>query len=99
MPSTLITNILSFAVITAYISTGNPNAAGHQPKAGQSIAAPRSIPLGSKVIINNHTYIVDDRTARKYDGRFDIFMDSQKAAIAWGKKTNTVTTVTLLCPQ
>jgi 3D (Asp-Asp-Asp) domain-containing protein len=85
-----MTNLI-LATITAYVATGHLNAAGHKPIPGISIAVPRSVPLGSQVTINGHTYIADDRTARKYDGRFDIFMDSRKAAIQWGKQTNIVT--------
>jgi hypothetical protein len=35
-------------------------------------ACPRSIPLGTFVEIRGATFVCEDRTARKFDGRFDI---------------------------
>lgn len=96
-----MTNIIS-ATITAYCActiccgpraTGT-NAANRRPQQGISIAAPRSIPLGSQVIIGTNTYKVDDRTARKYDGRFDVYFTSHQAAKQFGIKTQQVTIIT-----
>ena len=38
-------------------------------------ACPRSIPFGTFVEIRGATYVCEDRTARKFDGRFDISCD------------------------
>ena len=85
---TIITN----ATCTFYLATGNPCANGHFPTTGYTIAAPRCIPLGTKVSINGHNYTVEDRTNIRYDGRWDIFVNvSYKEALKLGKQTNNVT--------
>jgi 3D (Asp-Asp-Asp) domain-containing protein len=64
------------------------NAAGKKPVQGVSIAASRSIPLGSVVKIDGikNRFIVDDRTAKRFDGRFDIFFNSHQEAKKFGIK-------------
>lgn len=89
----LVTNLISSAIITAYVSTGNPCASGHKPHSHYTIAAPRSIPLGSHVVIDGNIYTVEDRTAKHFNGRFDIFMDSKQAALNFGKQQHTVTVI------
>lgn len=92
-----MTNIL--VVVTAYClckqccgpNVRGINASGHKPTAGISIAGPRKYPLGTKVIIAGHTYTLDDRLAKRFDNRFDIFMSSHKQAINFGIRTNKVT--------
>ena len=93
----MTTNILT-AVVTAYIATGknvawnHPNA--HLPRVAYTIAVPRRFPLGSDVEVNGHHYIAEDRTAKKYDGRFDVFVASKAAALRFGKQTLCVTVIT-----
>ena len=93
----MVTNILT-AVVTAYVATGHcvaynkPNA--HLPVAGFTIALPRRFALNSVVEINGHRYRGEDRTARRYDGRFDIFVDTREHALAWGKQTIQVKVIT-----
>ena len=50
------------------------NAAGKRPTEGISIACPRRYRLGTKIRAFGGDFICDDRTALKYDGRFDIFI-------------------------
>lgn len=96
-----LTNIVT-AVVTAYCACTHccgPQAKGicannRRPVEAQTIAASRSIALGSRVIIDGHTYIVEDRLARKYDGRFDIYFKSHQQAKQFGKQTKTVTIIT-----
>ena len=97
-----ITNIIT-ATITAYCACKvccGPNAkgitaSGHTPIEGTTIAAPRTIPFGSKVIINGHTYSVQDRLSKRFPDRFDVFMSSHKRALIHGIKTNqTITIIT-----
>ena len=90
----LTTNILT-AVVTAYITTGKPCSDGHLPVVGKTIAAPRSVPLGSLVLINDHTFLAEDRTARRFNGRFDIFVATKNEAIKFGKKTLTIKIITI----
>jgi hypothetical protein len=42
------------------------------------VACPRILPLGTVVEIHGKLYICEDRTARKFDGRFDISCDKDK---------------------
>jgi len=45
-----------------------------------AVACPREINLGTKVEINKTIYICEDRTALKFNGRFDIFMGYNQEA-------------------
>ena len=94
-----MTNIIT-AVVTAYCActtccgpnaTGT-NAAGLKAVEG-TIAASRTIPFGSTVIINKRRYVVRDRLAKRYDKRFDIFMSSHAKAKEFGICTNVVTII------
>lgn len=73
------------------------NALGKRPQQGISIAAPRSIPLGTHIKVTvpgaftNKVFIVDDRTAKRFDGRFDLFFASHKEALKFGKREGIVT--------
>lgn len=89
----MITNILT-AVVTSYLATGHPCADGHYPLSHHTIALPRCFPLGSEVIINGQYYLGEDRTNKRFDGRFDIFVDSKYTALNWGKQTLCVTVIT-----
>lgn len=89
-----ITNL----IVTAYLATSRLTANNHIPRTGYTIAAPRSIPFGTRIYIPSIGWrIVEDRTARKYDGRIDIFMGRNlKAAKAFGKQTLKVTIYDIL---
>jgi hypothetical protein len=43
-----------------------------------AVACPRSIRFGTLVEIRGATYVCEDRTARKFDGRFDVSCDKNK---------------------
>ena len=58
------------------------------------MAAPRSVLLGSTVLIAGHRYTAQDRTARRFDGRFDIYFATHRDALKFGRQTNTVTVIT-----
>lgn len=97
----MTTNLITNAIITAYCacrlccSDGlELTAYGTIPKANHTIAAPRSIPFGSRVVVSNHVYTVEDRTSRRFDGRFDIFFNTHTEALRFGVRTNTVTVIT-----
>lgn len=85
------------ALVSAYCAcgmfaacpSGTLTASCDVPVAGITVAAPRSVPLGSVVQItlaNGQTLrrIVQDRTHRRFDGRFDIFMASHAEAMRFG---------------
>ncbi len=55
------------------------------------VACPRSIPLGTWVIIDDTYYICLDRLALKYDNRFDISFDKDiQGAKEFGKQNKEV---------
>lgn len=91
----MTTNIIT-ATLTAYCScklccgphASNRTASNETPTQGITIAASRTIPFGSTVIIAGHIYKVQDRLARRYDKRFDIYFRSHEAARNFGIKTN-----------
>jgi len=90
------------AVVTAYClchkccpaSSKGLCANNRPPVQGTTIAASRTIPLGSSVIVAGHTYIVQDRLAKKYDGRFDIYFNRHSDALKWGIRTQQVIVIT-----
>lgn len=63
-------------------------ASGTQATAGRTIAAdPDVLPMGSTVIIDGHTYTVEDVGGAIKGNRIDIFMDSHEEALQAGVKT------------
>ena len=93
--------IVTNAIITAYCACSlccgpKPSgltASGLKPRQGITIAASRSIPFGTKVVINGRTYTVQDRLAKRYDSRFDIYFTKHSDAKAFGIHTNTITII------
>lgn len=91
-PSTSSTSLGQFK-ITAYCScskccgqwAGGKTASGTTPTAGRTIATdPRVIPLGTKVIIDGHTYVAEDTGGAIKGQRIDIYFNSHSEALAWG---------------
>ena len=89
----------TYATITAYntvpeqtwgdpcISASGDNICGKK----NVVACPRSIPLGTCVIIDNDYYQCLDRLALKYDDRFDISFDKDiEGAKEFGKQNKEV---------
>ena len=60
-------------------------ASGEQAVAGVTVAAD-DLPLGTRVRINGHEYIVHDRCGGGYTGRIDIFCESKEEAFANGRQ-------------
>jgi 3D (Asp-Asp-Asp) domain-containing protein len=92
--------ILTNVIITAYCGcalccgkAGQPTASGKMPVQGITIAAPRNVPLGTRVVVSGHTYIVQDRTAKRFDGRYDVYFKSHKDALQWGKQQLNITII------
>jgi 3D (Asp-Asp-Asp) domain-containing protein len=81
-------------VTTAYCScakccgkTNGITASGTRATSGRTVAAPSSIPFGTELVINGHTYVVEDRGGAINGNRIDIYFDSHQAAINYGRKT------------
>lgn len=82
---------LTNCILTAYIATGHLTANSHIPLTYHTIAAPRCIPLGTVVFVEGiGERIVEDRTARKYDGRWDLFVGSESEARKFGKQKHNI---------
>lgn len=71
-------------------------AAGRDTKAGVTVACPRNLKLGTKVMIDGFTYTCEDRYSTYLDAKrglptFDIFTEDQSEALKWGIKERVVT--------
>lgn len=65
----------------------NQTASGRAPVAGITIAAPRRFKLGTTLNIEGvGVRRVDDRLAKKYDHRIDLFFSRHSDAKKWGVK-------------
>lgn len=60
-------------------------ASGKRVKTGM-IAASRSIPFGTRIRIEGKIYTVEDRLAKRYDDRIDVYYESHEEAKKFGKK-------------
>jgi 3D (Asp-Asp-Asp) domain-containing protein len=90
----MLTNI----ILTAYCwcavcngEAGQPTASGAKPRTGVTIAAPRHVPFGTRVHIPGIGWrTVQDRTAFRYNGRWDIYVASHREAKKFGKRRVTI---------
>jgi 3D (Asp-Asp-Asp) domain-containing protein len=88
-------NMLTNLIVTAYcackICCGSNahgiTASGMRPVPGVTCAASRSFPFGTKVRIAGHEYIVQDRLAKRYDSRVDIYYATHAEAKKAGIRT------------
>ena len=90
------------ALLTAYCAcaiccgrAGGLTAANTKPVPGVTLAAPRSVPFGMWVTveapgIGRIRRRVEDRTARRFDGRWDLFVATHEEAERFGKRWVTV---------
>lgn len=88
---------LLLVICTAYTpafdecgKTDGITASGHKAKQGLTIACD-GLPLGTEVVIDGHTYIVQDRFGGGYGKyRMDIFMDKKEDAFKFGRQIKLV---------
>lgn len=64
-----------------------PTASGKMPTAGRTIAADKSLPFGTEVIIEGHTYTVEDRGGAIKGNRIDIFAPTHEEALSHKSRT------------
>lgn len=85
-------------IITAYCPcpeccgawSGGPTASGVMPAEGVTVAVdPDVIPLGSTVVIGGHEYTAQDTGAFR-GALVDVYCESHQAALALGRRTETV---------
>lgn len=91
------------AIVTAYcacvICCGKADgltASGTIPRVGVTVAAPRSVPFGTMVTIDvpgigRIRRRVEDRTARRYGHRWDVYVHRHTEAKEFGKRNCTIT--------
>lgn len=76
---------LNCSAYTPYECGNSRTASGTIPCKGRTVAADH-LPFGTKVTINGHSYIVEDRFGGGYTDRLDIFMNSYDQAIQFGRQ-------------
>lgn len=80
------------AVVTAYSSSKEETdetplimANGENVRPGV-LACPRKFKFGTKFLIGGRVYECTDRMHKKYDSRFDVWMESREKALRFGKQ-------------
>lgn len=77
--------VVDVTAYTPYENGSNISAMGKPCVEGRTVAL-NGVPFGSTVIYNGHKYTVEDRVGRS--GILDIFMESHKKAIQFGRHRN-----------
>lgn len=66
-------------------------ASGNIATEGRTVAAPKILPFGTKIVLEGKTLIVEDRGGAIHsdDGRLrlDVYFQEHKSALAFGRKT------------
>lgn len=87
----MTTNFLATLAVTCYVATGHPAADVKLPVAGATCAGPRSLPLGTRLLVEGvGVRTVTDRLARRYDSRIDVFVADRQQALRWGLRRRKV---------
>ncbi|PWM76706.1 MAG: hypothetical protein DBY32_11315 [Phascolarctobacterium sp.] len=88
--------LLLIVTCTAYTAsydecgkTDGITASGVKATQGRTVAAD-DLPFGTKVIIDGHTYTVDDRFGGGYKNRIDIYMNNKEDAYKFGRQVKVV---------
>ena len=89
-------NLLGYFTLTYYCPctkccgkyASGITASGTTATAGRTIAASSQYAFGTKMIINGHTYTVEDRGGAIKGNKIDIYVDSHQEALKLGRKTN-----------
>ena len=84
---------VSMSAYTPHETGSRTTASGVKAKEGLTCAA-NFVPLGSIIVYNGHKYVVQDRMNPKYKRHVDIFMDSHKKALQFGRKEANVQVIT-----
>lgn len=101
-PSTPVIKKSFYADVTEYICNNRDciTASGSNPSIERSASCPRSISLGTRIKVYRSAtrfdeYRCEDRTAKRFDGRFDIFNGYGEYArldsLRWGRQRRLIT--------
>ena len=90
IPMLLIVTCTAYtATIDESGKTDGITASGIKAEQGRTVAAD-DLTVGTKVIIDGHTYTVDDHFGGGYKNRIDIYMDSKADAVRFGRQIKVV---------
>ena len=84
---------VSMSAYTPHETGSRTTSSGARAKEGYTCAA-NFVPLGSIIIYEGHKYVVQDRMNPKYNRHVDIFMESHKKALQFGRKNAKVQVIT-----
>ena len=84
---------VSMSAYTPHETGSRTTASGAKAKEGYTCAA-NFVPMGSIIIYEGHKYVVQDRMNPKYNRHVDIFMESYKKALQFGRKEAKVQVIT-----
>ena len=84
---------VSMSAYTPRETGSRTTASGARAKEGYTCAA-NFVPMGSVIIYEGHKYVVQDRMNPKYNRHVDIFMESHKKALQFGRKNAKVQVIT-----
>lgn len=84
---------VSMSAYTPHETGSRTTASGARAKEGYTCAA-NFVPMGSVIIYEGHKYVVQDRMNPKYNRHVDIFMESHKKALQFGRKNAKVQVIT-----
>ena len=84
---------VSMSAYTPHETGSRTTASGTRAKEGYTCAA-NFVPMGSVIIYEGHKYVVQDRMNPKYNRHVDIFMESHKKALQFGRKNAKVQVIT-----
>lgn len=84
---------VSMSAYTPHETGSRVTASGEKAKEGYTCAA-NFVPIGSVIIYEGHKYYVQDRMNPSYDRHVDLFMESHKKALQFGRKEARVQVIT-----
>ena len=84
---------VSMSAYTPHETGSRVTASGEKAKEGYTCAA-NFVPIGSVIIYEGHKYYVQDRMNSKYNRHVDLFMESHKKALQFGRKEAKVQVIT-----
>lgn len=71
--------------VSAYTYTGNLTASGTVPKPYRTAACDH-LPIGTRLVVNGHEYVVEDRFGGGYVDRLDLFLPTEEECWNFGRQ-------------